>query len=219
MKPVDRLIRDYARPVLAEAGFRRKGNKFSRTAPNGDMACVDFHTRSGVVTMVDGGMRAMPDWSSFVVTIGLMPVPRWDWLCHQFPELAKKTPDSAYGLWTSRVLPPPEMAEDAAARESWLITGAGQVPGRGEHLARLLRDDVLPLLVRCLDRAEFLALCRDPARPLDPPPSDADLILLVDDGPSPELDAALATLDGLDPTDFPVAAEYAAWLRTRAAAV
>lgn len=46
---------------------------------------------------------------------------------------------------------------------------------------------------------------------------DAELILLVDDGPFPELDAALAVLDARDPGDYPVAAEYAAWPRARAA--
>lgn len=76
----------------------------------------------------------------------------------------------------------------------------------------------MPLLVRCLDRTEFLKLCRDPATPLTLPPKDPELILLVDDGLSAELTAALAKLDALPSKDFPVAAEYAAWLRNKAAA-
>ena len=218
MKPVDRLVRDHARPVLTEAGFRRKGNRFWLTAPNGDVACVDFQTQAGVTVMRPDGVHAMPDWAAFFVNIGVVPVPRWDWLCHQFPGLSKQVPEASHGLWTSRAVAPPEVADDVIS-DSWVVKGADQVAVCGEHLARVLRDDVVPLLVWCLDRAEFLALCRDPARPLDPPPSDAELILLVDDGPSPDLDAALAVLGARDPHDYPVAAEYAAWLRARAAVV
>jgi hypothetical protein len=218
VKPLDRVLRDYARPVLAEAGFQRKGRKFWLTAANGDVACVEFEQRAGGAVVMGPVVQAMPKWQTFFVDIGVVPAPRWDWLCNQFPGLAGTLPESSHGLWTSRALPPPEVAEDSVVRESWLIAGQDREQTCGEHLARVLREDVVPLLVRCLDRTEFLKLCRDPAKPLNLPPKDPELILLVDDGPSAELTAALARLDALPPADFPVAAEYAAWVRSRAEA-
>jgi len=101
VKPLDRVLRGHARPVLAEAGFQRKGRDFWLTAANGDVACVEFEQRAGGTVVTGPVVRAMPDWHTFFVNIGVVPAPRWAWLCDQFPGLTGTRPDSSHGLWTS----------------------------------------------------------------------------------------------------------------------
>ncbi|MBN6041467.1 hypothetical protein [Amycolatopsis sp. 195334CR] len=81
-----------------------------------------------------------------------------------------------------------------------------------------MREQAVPLLLRLTDRAEFLAMVRDPAKPLASGLGHP-IMLMVDGGPSPELDAEIAYYEALDPVGWPVGPEIVAWVRARASLV
>jgi hypothetical protein len=88
----------------------------------------------------------------------------------------------------------------------------------GASLAKILADEFVPLLTRMLDRTEFLAMARDPAKPLgDGIVGPEEIMLLIDNGPSAELEAAIAKAEALDLERYPVAPQLVAWARQRLA--
>jgi hypothetical protein len=180
-------------PVLAEAGFRRRGREYSLAADHGDLVFVRLTKQLGA--------------DLCAVDVSALPAPYWDWLCHTTPGLESSRPEAATAayFWSRRVWP---------ASGHWPLTDdAGRV------LAERLRTEVVPFLRTLLDRRTFLAMNRDPARPLGKKVDEVPL--LVDrpaqpaDDASADLAAALAVLDARDPVDFPYARPYAEWARRR----
>jgi hypothetical protein len=77
----------------------------------------------------------------------------------------------------------------------WCFQDAESATRCGKHLARILTEETVPFLTRMLDRREQLAILHDPAEEEHlqlGSNSFGEVLLLVDDGPSPELEAALA---------------------------
>jgi hypothetical protein len=84
----------------------------------------------------------------------------------------------------------------------------------GADVVKVLADDVLPRLRRLLDRTELLTIALDPDAKAYIGYSHATIILLVDNGPSEQLEAALQ----IEETgQGPVQPELAAWARARLA--
>jgi hypothetical protein len=209
MNHFDRMVREYVTPVLREAGFASRGRTFRLGAGSGDEAIVSLRRAGGRGDRVE-----------FHVDLGVVVVPYWDWLGHVFSRPADRVPTDTDGLWRSRLDAPPAVRADAGpwTRNLWLLAGPDQVPACGAALAEVLRAEAVPLLTRLLDRGEFLALSRDPDRPLGTDLGPAELMLLVDAGPSAELVAEIARYESLDPETYPYAGRLAAWARDRAAA-
>ncbi len=208
MSVLDRMLRTYVTPVLADAGFVKKGRTYRLTAATNDAAMVNIQRSGGGV-----GDRVV-----FFVNLSVVVVPHSDWLDYTLGITEATERSYAGGLWQSRLDAPASVAADdfSWGSERWLLDGAEMVPECGELLAGLLRDRAIPLLVKLLDRDTFLALSRDPKRPLGPRVGPADIMLLVDRGPSVELEAAIAECEALDAETYPMAGKLAAWARQRA---
>ncbi|HWG97856.1 MAG TPA: DUF4304 domain-containing protein [Pilimelia sp.] len=210
MKPLDLMLRDHITPVLTAAGYRRRGREYTRRAPHGDVAIVHLQTSAGSVG----------DQVDFYVNLGAVPASYADWLGELFgAPLAR--PGHEHGLWRDRLRPPPELADEPGpyGSDRWRLRGAAGVAACGAGLAAALTATALPLLADLLDRDRFLALHRDPGRPLGTGVvTFPEIFLLVDAGPSAALDAELAKLDAADPAEDPTAPRLAAWARARLAA-
>lgn len=201
VKPIDVLLRDHVRAPLKEKGYTRKGHNFRLTAPTGDIALIHFHSfpmgRHDVECYIEAAV---------------LSVPYHDWLNHR---LGRNDPMSTGGvIWSDRVQSPfVEPGSSLANSPFWELNLSYH-----EQIAELLRrvTAVADRLRHLLDRRNLLALARDPAtRPqgLRPSREFAVGFLLVDDGPSPELEDALRELEEQHPAD-----DLVAWLRTRQAA-
>ena len=208
MGALDQLLRDHVSPVLEAAGFVRRGRTYRLIADNGDQAIIAIERTAG----------SRGDVVEFYVHAAVVPVPYWAWIQHVFPTVGDRAPDYSDGLWRHRVEAPPTCRADAGpwTTDLWLLAGPSAVASCGEQLATILRTETAPLTTSLLNRATFLALTRDPTKPLGVSIGPADLMLLVDEGPSPELDKAIAHYRSLDPTDYPAAADLAAWAEARA---
>jgi hypothetical protein len=194
--------------VLETAGFVRRGRTFRLVGGKGDQAIIGIERTAG----------SRGDWVEFYVHAAVVPVPYWAWLQHVFPSVADREPEYSDGLWRHRVEAPANLRADAGpwTTDLWLLAGSAAVPACGSSLATILRTETIPLATSLLDRPTFLNLTRDPSNPLGTSLGPADLILLVDEGPSPELDQAIAHYKSLDPTDYPAAAALATWAESRA---
>jgi hypothetical protein len=213
MSALTSLLREHVTPLLSEFGFRREGRRYRLVAGNGDQAFVAFQR-----SRTDPGAA-----DEFFVNLAVVPVPYWDWLRHIRPGDAltdNLQAEEADGLWRDRLVAPPQFAAgiEPWQAERWLLDSVENLPACGAALATALREQAVPQLTQLLDRREFLALSRDPARPLGPGVGPAELILLVDEGPSPELEAEIARCEALDSADYPVAGDLARWARARIAA-
>lgn len=103
-------------------------------------------------------------------------------------------------------------------REGWLVRDARTAARCGQVLHEQLDRVAVPELTTLLDRDHLLAFISAGAHGwwLVPKPAFAVAFLLVDQGSSAQLDAALGTLDS-EPHD-PRTAEVTAWLRLRSTA-
>jgi hypothetical protein len=139
----------------------------------------------------------MPHTTFFVnVAVTVEAVRAWthDGLTPSIPYRAQ--PSIWDGFWSNRVYPPSNVEWPLGEFKSdiWCIEDAESATRCGKHLARILTEETVPFLTRMLDRREQLALLHDPTEDEHlrlGSNSFGDVLLLVDDGPSPELEAAL----------------------------
>lgn len=207
LRAFDAMLGECAAPVLKAAGFRKSGRTFRFVAGHGDHAFVHFQT---FVTDHE-------PWTDFFVNLSVVPVPQLDWLRRDHRGPARK-PVPGEGLWQGRVDAPEEVATPGWAPSTDLWRFSPVDPRCGAVLAEVLHEQAVPLLLRLTDRAEFLAMIRDPAKPLGPGLGHP-IVLMADEGPSPELDAEIAYYEALDPVEWPVGPEIVAWARARASLV
>lgn len=202
MNPLDQLLKDHVTPVLIAHGFAKAGRIYRAEAATGDLAYVAFKRwETG-------------DHMDVVVNLSVLPTTQWAWLCHDQPKTATRKPGPGDGLWQGHVPPPAPYAADEWTTELWRVTDLDQV---GAVLARTLAEDTVPMLLRMLDRAEFLRMIQAPDTTLKPGLGHGEVMLLVDEGPSAALDQALAWYEARDPEEWPAAHELAHWARQRAA--
>jgi hypothetical protein len=198
---------------MTAAGFTRTGNRYQLTSDLGDYALVEF---TPLIATPDASVR-------FRIHSAVLPRPELEWRRAR----AAAQPDMPWG------------AVDPEARTGWLQTWHQPPPTRavtsgpspnldatlwtfrpdtsaacGADVVEVLADDVLPRLQRLLDRTELLMIALDPDAKAYIGYSRATIILLVDNGPSEQLEAALQ----IEETgQGPVQPELAAWARARLA--
>ncbi|GAB2575611.1 DUF4304 domain-containing protein [Kribbella endophytica] len=205
MNPLDQLLKDHVTPVLTEHGFAKAGKVYRREAGTGDLAFVVFRRwQTGV-----------GEHAEFVVNVSVLPTTQWAWLVHDQPKTAGRKPQYGDGLWQGQVAAPAEFAAGEWDTERWRIADPSDVDRVGAGLAQVLTEQTVPMLTRMLDRKQFLTMIEDPA--YKPGLGHGEVMLLVGEGPSPELEAALAWYDAKDPAEWPAAARLARWARAYAA--
>ncbi|WP_426562463.1 hypothetical protein ACPPVT_17450 [Angustibacter sp. McL0619] len=177
MKPLDQVVRDRVAPVLKDAGFKRKGRAFWLASPSGDYAVV----------AVSAFKLAVHD-AEFFVDFAVTPKAYLDFVNRNGD--AQGAPG---GLWTDRLQVPGK--QTIAMRDHWSFDLDDDATG--EQLTTLLRQ-VVPSLIRLLDRRNLLAYVREPSTRMQEiwirPREAAVALLLADDGPSAELEQLVGGL-------------------------
>jgi hypothetical protein len=203
--PVDVIVREYAAPVLAAAGFRRSGRVFRLDGERGDAAVLEI-----APFVLSSGSR-------FSATGGVIVTPYADFIDRALGDIPRRRPGPSSALVELPVLPPREwwqgVGQEPREDPQWGFTDDADVPACGRAFAAVLAEDVIPVLVRLLDRTRLLAEMRERTTPdlrRKLAPRRDVLLLLVDEGPSPELDRLLRELGEGD--------MVADWARARLAA-
>ncbi|TDP90561.1 DUF4304 domain-containing protein [Labedaea rhizosphaerae] len=200
VKPLDAFLRDTVRPFLKEKGFSKKGRDFRFVAPNGDTALIGFQSWRL-------GLREV----EFNLDVGILPVPWVEWL-----EQVSGVNDQSIGgaLWWKRLFSPfTYMESPFPYTDTWIVN-----LDDNERIDVLLgalgaAADRLRILV---DRRNLISVVRDSAtavQDLRHSREHSMALLLVDDGPSRELDELLQVLEARDPDD-----KVASWVRAKLAA-
>lgn len=198
---------------MTAAGFTRTGNQYQRISDLGDYALVEF---TPLIATPDASVR-------FRIQSAVLPGPELEWRRAR----AAAQPDTAWGDiepeartgWLRTLHPPPPTRAVTSGplpnldTALWTFT-PDTTAACGADIVKVLADDVLPRLQRLLDRTELLAIALDPEAKAYIGYAHATIILLVDDGPSEQLEAALQIeAAGQGPVD----PELAAWARARLA--
>lgn len=190
VKPLDVFLRDHVRPMLKEKGFSKKGRDFRIGATRGDVALVNFFSwRLGDCEV------------EFFLEVGVLPLPWVEWCEDAIGEVDDSIVSA---LWWKRVNSP------------FRPLGLWQFDLKDEErtsffLAEL--SSVADHLCALVDRQKLISVVRDPAtavQELRHSREHALALLLVDDGPSPELDDILRVLESGNPAD-----DVASWVRAR----
>jgi hypothetical protein len=194
-------LRDVVGPAARAHGFRGSAPTWRRTNDRGDHAIVNvqssqFSTR-----------RLLP----CVVNLSVAPAPWLDWIGSGSVRPVPKAVSEAFGLYRERLHP---TGATPGMDIWWDITHPDQVAAVAADMVRQLDRSGWPVLERLLDRG---ALLEEVTRlGLG---AHARAVLLCDDGPSAELDAALAlALAEARPPHLANAERFDAWARARAAA-
>ena len=207
--PLDVMLRAFVAPVLIGAGFSRAGRTYRLAAGSGDLAVVAFQA-----------WTYSPDVVGFYATAGLAPVPWVAWIHRDDGESTRACrPGIEAKLVGPDIVPPREWwrgVGDPEFHPLWGFERSVSCEGCGRALATVLAEHAVPTLRRLLDRRALLTEFRSPTEPslrgpLHPPELN-EILLLVDDGPSGELNELLRRLDAAHPDS-----EFAAWTRRRLA--
>jgi Domain of unknown function (DUF4304) len=177
-------------PALREEGFAGSGSNWRRRNFYGDWACINFQKSAW----------GSADSVSAYINLSINPLSKhlFDaWLAGRPPA---KQPSTAGGLWFSR-LDPPNGARQFSA-QPWDFGDGVSRDGVIGAMVDALRSEAIPILNSLLDRTLLLSLLADPAsgqvkgghlQTWSRPAMRA--LLLSDDGPSPELDNLLESLE------------------------
>ncbi len=177
------LVR-YVTPVLKPLGFIKTGSTYRLIADNGDQALIEFQRSSGTDI-------------AFFVNVAVSPKTQAEFLDYLMKR-QPRAPSVAGAALSDRVRPPAEVEYDNGAiipDQRWEFTDGATAQRCGELLAEVLTRDVVPVIAPLLNRKEFLAYLDRPKeeRPLKAERSSYTTVpLLIDEGPSPEMDAILA---------------------------
>ncbi|WP_133854084.1 hypothetical protein [Labedaea rhizosphaerae] len=191
VKPVDAFLRDCVRVLLKEVGFSKRGRDFRLVATNGDLAAINFLS-----------WRLGEREAEFYVDAGVSPLPWIEWREHVD---AVQDETSASALWWTRLRSPHnhlglwQFNLDESERIEELVT-------KLTSLAEKLRS--------LTDRRLLLNLVRDPAtriQELRRSRAESVALLLVDEGPSPELAEALRAMEAEEDSDR----RMVAWIRAK----
>ena len=199
VKPLDVFLRDHVRPLLKEKGFSKKGRDFRLVAASGDVAFISF--RPWKLGLYD---------VEFLATGGMLPRLWIEWRVDTYG-LADGSTVSP--ILEKRVLSPyPYLESVNPHTETWLLN-ANDTERIDAFLSRL--SSLCEELSLLLDRQNLISVARDSATSVQifrVARERVLAVLLVDEGPSPELDEALRALEARDPNDI-----VASWVRSRLA--
>lgn len=208
------VLKEFVTPVMKAAGFRKSGKTYRLGPARGDQALVNFQS-----TLMDFGST-----TAFYVNVAVVSRARFEFHNLDTPAGIDREPTVAWGLLRDRLWPPSDVEirrpETSPFRsEIWGFGNDDEDRARrcGQQLAAELGETWLPWLTRMLDRPTLRQFLRDPASEVPTMTLTgpwADAFLLLDDGPSPALDQALAEMKtaGLE-----VADEFLPWATERAA--
>ena len=183
MTTLAEVLRAKVTPTLAPLGYRKTGNTYRLIAENGDQALMNFQVSSGSVE----------EDVIFFVNVAVVPKTQID-LNNSITGQSQPTP--ADGILSDRVAPPADVKYDNNSRftdERWQFSSPEAAERVGKHLVEIL-PGVHSVLAPLLDRRTFLAYLQQG----DQQPFKAEnsvrntVMLLLDEGHSPELDEALA---------------------------
>ncbi|WP_224273649.1 hypothetical protein [Streptomyces sp. LS1784] len=209
MVSLDAWTRQHVAPVAKEAGLTRKGLVYRLAADNGDHALLEFRAR-----------RLDPAMEVFTVKAYIVPAASWAWSYRKSWESArKKAPDASAAIVQWGVIPPEQAAYEPddvnPLNPNWAYGGRIDPDAAGQAMAEVLREHTLPTMRRLLDRDELFTEICSPSFEFHRgrPPGWARMILRVDEASPAELDELVSQVE----TGYPVADEFIAWARTRAA--
>jgi len=181
--PVEQLVADRVTPFLAARGFTWLDGAFRKSNAAGDQAIIEI-ARAHSSTDEDVAFR---------VDRAVVPKMHWEWLRSAERGMAASVPLVPDGWCQKRVAPPIEHefvrgAGDGLELRLWRVEGCA------DALEAALEEE-LPRLAALLDREHLLAVVTDQdgsreERHRIPAHGHAELVLLLDQGPSAELDAA-----------------------------
>jgi len=173
VKEIDEFFRDYLRPPLKAAGFRRKGRLFYLGSSLDDVAVIE--TRSFPVSY---------DTLCFWMKAALYPEPY-----RAFQDLSDTPTNASWGLWSRQIGPASYGDPDAPDTDTsfWNVPKSDK-EAWGAFLGRFLSDHLVPFLKQMRDRPSLIRAIKAGELQLG---SDA-LTVLAEEGPSPELAAAVA---------------------------
>jgi hypothetical protein len=198
---------------MTAAGFTRTGTRYQLTSDLGDYALVEF---TPLIATPDASVR-------FRLQSAVLPRPELEWRRARAaaqPDMpwGAVEPEARTGWLQTWHHPPPARAVTGGPLPSldatlWTFT-PDTAAASSADVVEVLADDVLPRLQRLLDRTQLLTIALDPDAKAYIGYAHATIILLVDNGPSEQLEAALQ----LEETGRgPVQPELAAWARARLA--
>jgi hypothetical protein len=230
--PIGMVLKGYVTPLLAANGFTKIGATYRLAGRNGDQVLIEARRESG----------SSAEEGRFFVNLAAVPHPRWEFMRFCYPKqrlgqpgvvdgvlgLRLRTDVNEVGYWYdprpeswSRAWRPGSGPRPRWSSDEWLVRGAEGVAICGPVLAAALRDEALPLLLSLLDRQVFLARIRDQASSFPQGTRVAawtELFLLIDDGPSDELEAQIARVEAWEAEHPDRPHSLVTWARQRLAA-
>jgi hypothetical protein len=177
-------------PALRDEGFAGSGSNWRRRNLHGDWACINFQKTAW----------GSADSVSAYVNLSINPLSKhlFDaWFAGHPPA---KQPSTADGLWFARLDPPNGASQSSA--QPWDFGNGVSRSGVIGAMVDALQSEAIPSLNSLLDRGFLFTLLADAAsgqvkgghlETWSRPAMRA--LLLSDDGPSPELDNLLESLE------------------------
>ena len=200
---LESFLAEFVSPHLRAAGFRKSAHTFRRRQPNGDEAAMQF--------------RAWPmaRLCSFLFDIWITIEPWWD-LRHFNPDRPKPYParTHTYDATFQRQARMPELDDPWSSHGAfWAFDESASRDQVGHQIQDLVLGHVLADVEVALDRGSLLEAAANKVPILGHTPRSEHLhrALLVDAGPSDELDEVLLALEPNNEQD----AQFASWSAAR----
>ncbi|WP_433046524.1 DUF4304 domain-containing protein [Dactylosporangium sp. CS-033363] len=184
------MLRSRVGPLLRNAGFTGTAPTWCLRSALGDYAVVNF-ARSRWNTA---------DEVRFDVNLGLAPRAWWSFSTRFLLDRAPKTPRVHDGLFDKRCHPErryPDWRHPVLGRDGWVVRDAASAEVCAEVLCDELTSVVIPELLALQDRATLIATLRAEADDWGVaawyrlPRKVAVALVMVDDGPSPDIAEAI----------------------------
>lgn len=185
MITLSQFLDRYVTPVLKPLGFKKTGATYRLIADNDDQALINFQQSSGTNV-------------AFFVNVAVAPKTQSEFLDYRMKRVQRANPTTAGAALEDRVSPPAAVEYDNGSPfpdRRWHFTDDSQAEECGKLLAEVLVKDVVPTIAPLLDRKAFLAYTELPDEDRPFKSSQGSYIrvpLLIDEGPSAEMDAILA---------------------------
>lgn len=191
MITLDAFLSTYITPELQPLGFKKTRRTYRLVADNGDQVLVEAQKSD---SPPDGGV-------SFYINIAVVPKPYFEVAAfifeRRFGRKYQEVPSTEGGLVSDRLASDPAVAYPSSGRftdKRWYFRDEESAKLCAEHLVGKLTTYAIPVLTQLLDRKRLRAYVAEadrgvPFRALTG--ARVDIALLIDEGFSPELDAAL----------------------------
>jgi hypothetical protein len=202
------MVRNFARPLLTADGFERvRGRAFVKMVEGGSAASVSFERTSG-----------QPPAELFYLEGTVLPRIDIEWRESDGSVIGPDYVVYSGGRYFRRY-PPPEhldaQSPERSSHEYWFVHPTdATVEVCGSYVERMLREEVLPLLNRLMDRRELLA---EQTSQLPGVQRDkmTEILLRLPDGDVETIEALIEAMIARAP--HTADSEFVKWVRTRIA--